>query len=997
VQQHSLLQTKLYIPPIRRELVSRPRLVERLNAGLNGSLTLVSAPAGFGKTTLVSEWVDHLRSASAHEGQSGCAVAWLSLDESDNDPTRFLVYLIAALQTIGPRQESATEQKPVGVIGQGALDALQSPQPSPPETILTSLINEITAFPDRILLVLDDYHLIEAQPIHDGLTFLLEHLPPHTGPGGQCQGMHLVIATRDDPHLPLARLRARGQLTEVRAADMRFSSIEAAEFLKRVMGLDLSAEDIAALEARTEGWIAGLQLAGLALQGSLSTRGREDISGFIRAFAGDNRYIVDYLVEEVLQRQPEGVRSFLLQTSILDRLSGPLCDAVRFGKTEPHSTPEADAVLAETPTAQQDGKGMLEVLEHGNLFVVPLDDKRQWYRYHHLFADVLRAHLMEEQPLQVPVLHRRASEWYEHNGSPSDAIRHALAARDFERAADLAELGGPLWTGGGLEAAAWLGWVRELPEDLVRARPVLSVAYAEALLSVGELEAAETRLRDAERWLEPTTDMGDRAEAPPAQACPERPAPSLSRGSRGMVVVDDEQFRSLPASLASTRAYHALAIGDVPGTVKYAQRALDLLPEGDHYWRAALTTLLGLTYWASGDLVAAHRIFAAGLNSMERVGNIADAISGTFVLADIKMTLGHLGDAASAYEHAAKLETELGKPMPLETVDLYTGMSALHREQGDLEAAAQDLATSKKLGEQVEMSDWQYRWFIAQARLKETQGDMGGALELLDEAERLYVRTPLPDVRPIAALKARVWIKQGRLAEAQSWARERGLSVDDDLRYLREFEHITLARMLIARYENDRVEGSIHEAVELLERLLQAAEEGGRRGSVIEILALQALALDAQGNIPHAPTVLERALEPLEQALALAEPEGYVRLFVDEGTPMARLLYEALSRGIAPDYVRRLLAAVPVTEPEQAHPATPKTPKTEWVEPLSERELEGLQLIAKGLANQEIASKLFLSLNTVKVHTRNIYGKLSAHHRAEAVARARALGILPST
>ena len=972
MQQHSLLQTKLYIPPIRRELVSRPRLIERLNAGLDRKLTVISAPAGFGKTTLVTQWLN----------STDCFSTWLSLDERDNDPTRFLVYLIAALQTIGPQQDSATEQEPVGVIGQGALDALQSPQPPPAETILTSLINEIATIPDtpeakrsRILLVLDDYHLIEAQPIHDGLTFLLEHLPPQ---------MHLVIATRDDPHLPLARLRARGLLTEVRAADMRFSSSEAAEFLKRVMGLDLSAKDIAALEARTEGWIAGLQLAGLALQGSLSTRGQEDVSGFIGAFAGDHRYIVDYLVEEVLQRQPEGVRSFLLQTSILDRLSGPLCDAVRFGrakspsnpggdavrfgKAEPPSTAEEDAILAETPTPQKDGKGMLEALERGNLFVVPLDDKRQWYRYHHLFADVLRAHLMEEQPHQVPTLHGRASEWYEHNDSPSDAIRHALAAEDFERAADLAELVSPAWSEG-YQPAGWLGWVRELPEDLVRNRPVLGVAYAQALLNAGELEAAETRLLDAERWLEPTTDVGE-----PAQ----------------MVVVDKEQFRSLPASLASTRAYHALAIGDVPGTVKYAQRALDLLPEGDHPWRGTLTSLLGLTYWASGDLVAAHRIFSAGLNSMQRAGNIADAISGAFVLADIKMALGELREAARAYEHAVKLESQLSKPVPVETVDLYTGMSTLHREQGDLEAAAQDLATSKKLGEQLEASYWQSRWCIAQARLRETLGDLDGALDLLDEAERLYFRTPLPDVRPIAALRARVWVKQGRLAEAQSWAGERGLSIDDDLSYLREFEHITLARVLIARHKNDPVEGSIHEAMVLLERLAQVAEEGGRMGSVIEILVLQALAHDAQGDIP-------RALEPLERALTLAEPEGYVWIFVDEGPPMARLLYEALSGGIATDYVRRLLAAVPVSEPEQAHPPTPQPPGTEWVEPLSKRELEVLQLLAEGLTNQEIANKLFLSLNTVKVHTRNIYGKLGAHHRAEAVARARALGILPST
>jgi LuxR family maltose regulon positive regulatory protein len=968
MQQHSLLATKLYIPPIRPELVSRPRLIERLNAGLptrgglsytphafSRALTLVSAPAGFGKTTLVSEWVHQLRLDTTNGSHIAYGIAWLSLDEGDNDPVRFLAYFIAALSRVEGIEAT---------IGESALGMLQSPQPPPTEAVLTSLVNEIAAVPDRILLVLDDYHLIEAPPIHDDLTFLLEHLPVN---------MHLVIATREDPHLPLARLRAQGQLTEVRAADLRFSSSEAEEFFNRVMGLDLSVKDTAALETRTEGWIAGLQLAALALQGlaqqgTFSVQGHKEASSLIESFTGSHRFVLDYLIEEVLQQQPERVRSFLLQTSILDRLCGPLCDAVRFGYTETPSSPEATAV-----TGQEDGKGMLEALERGNLFVVPLDDKRQWYRYHHLFADVLQARLMEEQPYQVPSLHRRASEWYEQNGLPSDAIRHALAAEDFKRAAGLAELAWPAWSGV-IQSIEWLGWVKALPEELIRTRPVLSVAYAQALLNAGKLEAAETRLLGAERCLESTTDMSDRPEAPLAQ----------------MVVVDEEQFRSLPASLATARAYHALAIGDVPGTIKYAQRALDLLPEGDHPRRASLTALLGLTYWASGDLEAAHRTFSDGLASMQRAGNIPGAIGGTFVLADIKMTLGHLCEAASTYEHALKLATELGKPMPLGMEDVYTGISELHREQGDLEAAAQDLVTSRKLGEQVELPDWQYRWCIAQARLEETLGNLDSALDLLDEAERLYVRTPLPIVRPIAALRTRIWVSQGRLAEALGWAREWELSVDDDLSYLREFEHITLARVLIARYKSDRVDGSIREAVELLERLLQAAEEGGRTGSVIEILVLQALARHAQGNIPH-------ALDPLEHALTLAEPEGYVRLFLDEGPPMARLLYETVTRGIAPGYARRLLAAFPMPEPEQDGPPNTQAPGSGLIEPLSERELQVLQLIAEGLTNPEIASRLFLSLHTIKVHTRNIYGKLGVHNRTGAVARARALEILPPT
>jgi LuxR family maltose regulon positive regulatory protein len=808
--------------------------------------------------------------------------------------------------------------------------------------VLTLLTNDVGSHGHDggdFALVLDDYHVIDAKAVDQALTFLLEHLPPQ---------MHLVIATREDPHLPLARLRTRDHLTELRAVDLRFTASEAAAFLNQVMGLSLSAADIARLSDRTEGWIAGLQLAALSMQG------HQDVAGFIRAFAGDHRYIVDYLVAEVLQRQPESVRSFLLQTAILDRLSGPLCDAV---------------------TGQEEGHARLEALERGNFFVVPLDDKRHWYRYHHLFAEVLSAHLLAEQPEQVSTLHRRASAWYEQHGSVADAIRHALEACDFARAADLVELAVPEMRRSRQEATV-LGWLRALPDELLQVRPVLSVAYAWALLASGELEGVETRLWDAERWLDTTADRSE------------------------MVVVGDEEYRRLPAAIAVYRAVHAQARGDVADTMNYARRALDLTPEDDHLVRRAAAALLGLASWASGDLEAAHRTYAEGMARVQRAGNLSDAINGTIALADIRIAQGRLHEAMRTYERGLQLATEQGEPILRGTADLHVGMSELHREQSDLHAATQDLLRSKELGERTGLPQNWSRWCEAQARIREAQGDLEGALDLLHEAERLYVSDFSPNVRPVAALVTRVWVAQGRVGEAIGWARERGLSVSDDLSYLREFEHITLARVLLARYKSDRADRSMLEAVGLLERLLQAAEEGERTGSVIEILMLQALAHQVQGNIPA-------ALVPLELALTLAEPEGYVRMFVDEGPPMAVLLAKlhersrkrprAASTNVPLAYIERLLALLRGERVQEGtSPAAPSAPPPAQplLDPLTERELEVLRLIAAGLSNRAIAARLVLALSTVKSYVNTIYSKLQVESRTQAVARARALHLL---
>jgi LuxR family maltose regulon positive regulatory protein len=907
----ALLETKLYIPQPRRGLVLRPRLSERLDRGAASKLVLVSAPAGFGKTTLLTEWL-----AAGPAGPGGERLAaWLSLDRGDNDPASFWAYVIAALRTV------ASE------VGEGALALLDAPQPAPIEVVLTTLLNDLGAVAGEIVLVLDDYHVIEGREVQGGMAFLLDHLPP---------GLHVVIASRADPVLPLARLRARGELAEIRAAQLRFTAEEAAAYLTG-MGLALTARDVAALEGRTEGWIAALQLAALSMQG------RDDVASFIAGFAGDDRYVVDYLAEEVLARQSDRVQAFLLQTSILGRLSGPLCDAV---------------------TGQGGGKAMLEALDRGNLFLVPLDDRRRWYRYHHLFADVLRARLRDEQPGQVPGLHRRASEWHGQNGELSEAVGHALAAGDFERAAGLVELASPAMRRTRQEAKL-RGWLEVLPSEVVRARPVLSVDFAGVLLMGGELEGVEGRLRDAERWLAPATGHREEPQDPAAE----------------MVVADEEEYLRLPATIESYRAAQALARGDAPGTVRHAQRAIELALDDDHLCRASAAALLGLVYWGSGDLEAGHRAYSACVAGLRRAGHIADTFGCSIALADIRSTQGRLGDALRTLEQALQLAGEQGGPVLRGTADMYVGMSEIARERDDLRAATQLLLRSQELGEHTGLPQNRYRWRVAMARVRQAEGDLHGALDLLNEAERLYVSDFFPNVRPVPAVRARVWIAQGRLGEALGWAREQGLSVDDDLSYLREFEHITVARLLLARYQDERAQRLMHEAAGLLERLLPAAETGGRTGRVIEILVLRALAHQALGDTPA-------ALAALERAMMLAEPEDYVRVFADEGPPMTSVLRAAAKQGTRRDYARRLLAAVGTTE-------TGSRTTLALIDPLSERELDVLRLLGTELDGPAIARELMVSLNTMRTHTKNIYAKLAVTNRRAAVRRAAELNLLP--
>lgn len=909
-----VLATKLFVPAPRLQTTSRPRLLKRLDgeSGSNRKLTLVCAPAGYGKTTLLGEWIAGRRRHNNH-----VRIAWLSLDVRDNDASRFLAYLVAALQ--GADAEVGTD-----LAGRMPADPALAAEPA-----LSSLINDVVRSGREFILVLDDYHVIEAQAIHEALVFLLDHLPPQ---------LHLILASRSDPPLSLARLRSRGELTEIRAADLRFTHEETAGFLNLIMNLGLSADDITALEARTEGWITGLQLAGLSL------REHGDASGFIRAFTGSHRFVIDYLVEEVLQRQTPEVRSFLLATAVLDRLTGPLCEAL---------------------TGVHDGGTMLQALERGNLFVVSLDATRHWYRYHHMFAEVLLARARQELPGRVPELHRLASEWYEQNDLPEDAVRHSLAAEDFKRAADLIESLLPAMRQTRQDGMV-LAWLRILPGDVVSTRPVLSVYCAWQMLVSGDLEAAESWLRTAEQGLAAVTD-------PPAKAG--NPAQASARA---------QEIRMLPSTIAMYRASLAQARGDAAATTEHARRAYELTQPGDHFARGASGGFLGLAAWAQGDLETAVRTFSDAVASLHAAGNLTDELSSTILLADMRIARGQLQEARQLYEQALRRTAIPGEPAPRATAELHVGLSELCREFGDLESAARHLQISTDLGRHVTpLTEHAYRWFIATAGVREAEGDPDGALEFLDQAQLRYLRGFFPEVRPIPALKARVLIRQGRLSEGREWARSCGVSPVGELSYLREFEHLTLVRLLISQCRLQPAEKSLREAGELLVRLLEAAEAAGRHGSTYEILLLQALVLEAQGQ-------RALALVPLERALVEAGPEGYIRLFLDEGVPLARLLGEAARQGIAPAHTALLLRARE-TRGHQAKAGGSPDPLTEG---LSKREVEVLGLLSSSLSGPEIARELFVSVNTLRTHTKRIFTKLEVNSRPEAVRQGKDRGLI---
>lgn len=896
-----LLATKLYLPPARPNRVSRPRLIEQLNT--LRPLILIAAPAGFGKTTLVSDWIPH----SQH------CVTWLSLDEDDNDPIRFWVYVVAALQNL--RAD----------LGEGAMALLQSPQQPPINSILSTLINEISSFPEDFYIVLDDCHLIKTKPIHEALTFLLDHLPPQ---------MHIILTTRADPPLPLARLRARDQLTELRANEMRFTPDEAAIFLNEVMGLKLSPNDIVALEARTEGWIAGLQLAALSMQG------REDVSGFIQAFSGSQRHVLGYLMEEVLDRRPAGTLNFLLQTSVLDRLCGALCDAV---------------------TGQRDGDETLRKLEQANLFIVPLDDKGQWYRYHHLFAEVLRARLQQTEPDLTPELHRRASEWYEQSGQLAEAVNHALTAQAFDRAAMLLEQVAPAMIQRS-ELARLLNWIGTLPNEEIEAQTRLALYYCWSLFLSGQVKQALIRLQTVEKILE----NDEAQQTPEAQG-----------------------------HIAAMRAYLMRETGDFASTITLSRQALAHLPEQDALLRAMVALNLAIAHYLLGEFEPACQLLTEIIANDRTDQLMANTLSAIYLNTQILRAQGRLQQALKICQDGLDLIALRGWHNFPAAGFLNVAFGDLLRERNELGEATQCLERGIKLGQEGHHPHILIIGHAWLSWLRETQRDTAGSHESVRAALQVVHQGEVSRFWPIpsaSCYQARLWIAQGNLAMASHWAQDSGLDrPDSPVTYLYEAENLTLARLLIAQYNQNAAET-------LLLRLHGVAASAGRNGSLIEILILQVITFTAQNRS-------EEAFAALNSALTMAEPEGYVRIFVDEGEPMREVISAwKLETGRRKNptelqrrlmvYADKLLEAFRDTVPQiLIEPVDSPVSQSSLVDPLSARELEVLHLIAEGLSNDAIAQKLFLSTGTVKVHLKHIYGKLDVNSRTQAVARLRELNL----
>ena len=918
-----VLRAKLHIPHTRPELVSRPRLIERLNEGLHlgRRFTLISAPAGYGKTTLLSEWL-HAKDeepaslSPAHVTLHPPRVAWLSLDEADSDPARFLAYLAAALQSAVGEDEVAT-----------------GPTAQLSEAVLAPLLDVVSAVPATIILVLDDYHRITAQAVHDALAFLLDHAP---------NNLHLILATRADPPFPLARLRGQGQLTELRQADLRFTQHEAIAFLEKVTDLSLSSHDVAVLNEHTEGWVAGLQMA------ALSMRNQEDVPGFVAAFAGSHRYILDYLLEEVLYREPEHVQAFLLQTSILERLCGPLCDAIL--------APGGPASWGAAP----DSQSVLEYLERSNLFITPLDDHREWYRYHQLFIDLLRQRLHRISPDLTSHLHRRASTWYAEHAMLPEAIEHSLAAQDYAQAMELISQIAEA-TLMRSEITTLMRWLDALPEAVLRQRADLCAFHAWTLLVSGQpWEMVQARLTDA-----------------------------AAEGGREPV---DSRFALSPHSIATLRAFVALFQGHPERGMELARLALEHLPEDSPLWRNLASLAFSVASATEGQTATDVQALEEVAKASQAAGNILVAVMALCSLAELHARWGQLHRAQGICRQALDLATDIqGHYLPIASEALM-GLGMLAREWNELDAAlgylTQGVTLARQRGE-VSATEG----YIALAFVRQALGDAKAACEAMDQAQQLARKFDLTESDDLVVdmSQARLSIAQGDLDAASRWAERRGLTgsvravaneePDDYVTsHLRKYEHLVLARLWLAQGRNDDV-------LLLLEAALPKFRARQRPRAIIEAEILRALAHQARGDAAQ-------AAETLAHALTLAAPEGYLRLFLDEGVPLHALLSRAAQRGAPEDFVGRLQAAF-ATEAQDAGVVQAIAPLTSSLpEPLSERELEVLRFLPTSLSATEIAQELFLSVHTVRSHLKAIYAKLDAHSRYEAIARAQALHLL---
>jgi LuxR family transcriptional regulator, maltose regulon positive regulatory protein len=902
-----LLATKLHVPRPRPGFVARPRLLQRLAEGTARELVLVCTPAGFGKTTLLGDW--------ARRGQR--PVAWLSLDAGDNDPARFWRHATAALDGVVPG------------VAERVAPLLKGLQPAAFGAAAAALVNELAGVPEEVVLVLDDYHLIDAPPVHASLAFLLEHQPA-------C--LRLVLASRADPPLPLARLRARGQLAELREADLRFTPEEAAELLRTAVGPELPEAAMAALGERTEGWVAGLQLAALSLQG------HADPAGLVASFSGTHRFVLDYLAEEVLDRQPEPLRAFLLQTSVLERLSGPLCEAV---------------------TGRSNSQALLEQVERANLFLVPLDEVRAWWRYHHLFADLLRARLAREQPERLPELHQAAAAWSEQHGLVDDAVRHALAAGDALWAARLIErhFDDLLRRS---EDATLHRWLEGLPAELVRSRPRLCLAQALWAWIGGRLEAVEPLVAEAERAF--------------AAVAEEPYEPSVGRAT--------SLVANVPAAIGTLRAGLACMQGDAEHATRFGQQALAHLTDADRTLRSFAQWYLAVAEWLRGRLVEAEQALA-GLVAEQRGAGERYFARLCYDLGQVQRAQGRLDASLGTYRQALDASGGAARLLPPAGMALV-GLAGVLYERGELEAARGRATEGVGLWRQLSYGLQLVAGLATLAWIRQAQGDAPGALEAIAEAERVGLSPAMVALlNPAPATRARLALARGEVAEVARWVQDRGLGPGDQPSYPQEREYLVLARVLLAEHAPDRALG-------LLERLHALAVGQGRTGSVIEIRVLQALARQASGDEPA-------GLAALAEALTLAAPEGYLRVFVDEGAPMATLLgrllttpatTQAVAAQVPPAFLDRLLEAF-----EQAgQAALPRARRGAalpgLVAALSAREVEVLGLLAAGKSNPAIAEELVITLDTVKRHVTHILDKLGADNRTQAVARARELGLL---